>query len=708
MQKSEQAHFFSDDQLSSSIMESMLGNMISLRKTLSNILTLLHSRRDTAIEESLQLVRQFFSADRVTLGGFHGNGEEVFFIQEARSEGVPVFPFTAHHRIPTSIQPWMLGTIYRGDHLVISDMNEIPIEGESEKQFMIGNCIQSFLAAPTVREDKVNGFIVMEFVRQKHVWTSVDVENLHMFADLISIAVKQEQIKKELSESAQLLLRSESMFRIIFENLSWGLEVYDEKGDLIDINPADLRIFGVTKEQALGLNLFKNPNLPDYLKVKARRGEEADMEITYRFDTIAQTGYYKSEFKQSFRRIKGRCIPLKDINQCIYGYLFLVNDDTDNYLKNEAIQLNLAKLKTAVDTGNSFMWEYDLRTKQIYMEFDWVLQRNDKVALFYQDAIKEPERLINSVYPEDYDQVYFEKHLPLMRGEVDHYKATYRRLIDGKIYWFNSNVRIYKRDEEGKPEKIVSYTTDITGEKEKEMELFKAKETDKLKSVFMANMSHEIRTPLNAIVGFSNLLVDMNTSPEGESFRETINKNNDLLLQLVDDILDFSKIEMGALDYKLTDVDVNEVCREVVETYEPMLTDQLSLVFDESSPDYILRTDRKRFRQVICQFVGNAIKYTTRGVITLSYGQTPDLQFILRLADTGGGISEKEKNAIFNSFYKIDSFNQGTGLGLAISKSIIEGMGGTIGVDSTEGQGSTFWFKLPFVNDAASSDGSAC
>ncbi len=556
------------DHLSSAvILDNMLENMMILRKTLSTILTLLHSRRETAIEESLQQIRQFFSADRVTLGGFHNNGQEVFFIQEARSEGVPAFAFTAMQRIPASIQPWLLSTIYGGNHIVVSDMDEIPLAGEMEKQFMVQNGIQSFLAAPTVREDSINGFIVMEFVRQKRQWTSIDVENLHMFADLISLAVKQEQTKKELSESAYLLLKTESMFRIIFENLAWGLEVYDEKGRLIDINPADQKIFGVTKEQALGLNLFENPNLPNYLKEKARRGEEADMEIAYSFDTASQLGYYESEFKHSCRYIKGKCVPLKDAGQQVYGYLFLVNDDTENHYKNEEI-------------------------------------------LF------------------------------------------------------------------------------------KEMELFKAKEADKLKSAFMANMSHEIRTPLNAIVGFSNILVDMNTSPDTESFREVINKNNDLLLQLVDDILDFSKIEMGTLDYKVADVDVKDVCREVVEGYSSLLGEGVSFVFDPELPSYIIRTDRKRIRQVICQFVSNAIKYTKEGSITLSYKQTDD-QFVFQLTDTGIGMPAKAKEVIFNSFYQENEFNQGTGLGLTIAKSVVEGMGGRIGVDSVEGKGSTFWFSIP-------------
>lgn len=242
---------------------------------------------------------------------------------------------------------------------------------------------------------------------------------------------------------------------------------------------------------------------------------------------------------------------------------------------------------------------------------------------------------------------------------------------------------------------LITLIWDITKQREKEIALIKAQEADKLKSAFLANMSHEIRTPLNAIVGFSTLLAETDEPEEREEFLSIINRNSDLLLQLINDILDFSKIESGKLSYTFQDVDLKDICREMYQVHSLRLQPGVQLIFDEDKhPSVPLYTDEHRISQVISNFLTNAIKFTSEGSITLSYHTEGDFVRV-SVTDTGIGIAEKDLPHVFLRFVKLNEFHQGTGLGLAISKMLVERMGGTIGVESELGAGSTFWFTLP-------------
>lgn len=245
---------------------------------------------------------------------------------------------------------------------------------------------------------------------------------------------------------------------------------------------------------------------------------------------------------------------------------------------------------------------------------------------------------------------------------------------------------------------VIFKKEDVTKQKQAENELRKAKEkaeeSDRLKSAFLANMSHEIRTPLNAIVGFSNIIAEIDDEVERQSYLDIIHKNNDLLLQLIDDILDFSKIEAGTMDYHFEEVDIKDICGEIALADSIKMPSDVDLIFNLDSPSVIVKTDERRVMQVISNFVNNAIKFTTKGSITIYYEIEGDFIRVC-VKDTGIGISAENQRRIFERFIKVDTFQQGTGLGLTISRTIIEALGGKIGVDSEEGVGSTFWFTLP-------------
>ena len=250
-------------------------------------------------------------------------------------------------------------------------------------------------------------------------------------------------------------------------------------------------------------------------------------------------------------------------------------------------------------------------------------------------------------------------------------------------------------------ENMVLTVHDITQLKQAEKELTLAKEkaenADISKSAFLANMSHEIRTPLNAIVGFSNMLPDIEDRKEMREYADIIETNTDLLLQLINDILDMSKIEAGTFDFCPSLIDVNQTMEEIEQSMRLRLKKEtVTLTFIERLPECTLYTDKNRLIQLISNFVINAIKFTQTGSIRMGYRLKDADTICFYVSDTGCGMSEEQCKHVFERFVKYNPFVQGTGLGLSICQMIIDRLGGTIGVESEENKGSTFWFTLPY------------
>lgn len=251
----------------------------------------------------------------------------------------------------------------------------------------------------------------------------------------------------------------------------------------------------------------------------------------------------------------------------------------------------------------------------------------------------------------------------------------------------------------GQP-RVVLTVSDISAQKRTQRELEKARvraeESDRMKSLFLANMSHELRTPLNAIIGFSELLMDDPAPTEKQEYMRIIRSNGEVLIQQLCDILDLSKIEAGTLGYEYTDVELNAVMEELEGGFRMRQPENspVRITFHRKYPVRYIRTDRKRLIQVIANLLSNAVKFTSEGSVDFGF-EIRGGELYVYVADTGAGIPEEHRGQLFQRFVKAGSFRQGIGIGLAISKSIVETMGGRIGVESRPGKGSTFWFTLP-------------
>ena len=248
-------------------------------------------------------------------------------------------------------------------------------------------------------------------------------------------------------------------------------------------------------------------------------------------------------------------------------------------------------------------------------------------------------------------------------------------------------------------------SVDIDHQKKIEEELIiakdKAENLDRLKSAFLANMSHEIRTPLNSIVGFASMLVEEEDREERQGYIEIMQENTELLLQLISDILDLSKIEAGTLDFNMGYLNIRDFCEDILRGYEIKEDKPVPVVLASGLPDYRIYTDKKRLMQVITNFINNALKFTSKGQITLEYHfkeGTNEIEF--SVTDTGIGIAPDAVGQVFDRFVKLNTFSKGTGLGLSICRSIVEYLGGTIGAESDVGVGSRFWFTHPCAESA--------
>ena len=596
--------------------------------------------------------------------------------------------------VPWDDSLWWDRQISEKRSIILNTLDDMPPEAKVYRDTLEMQDIKSVIVVPLLSKDKVWGYMGIDMVRTHRSWSNIDHQWFSSLGNIISICLQLRKAELQAKEDRRALDHSEKILRNIYKNLPVGIELYDKDGYLVDMNDKELEIFGLTDmKEALGVSLFENPNIPEDVKEKLRARENVDFSINYDFSKIDR---YVTSRRKDVINLQTKVALLYDSQNQFSNYLFINIDTTETTSAYTKIQEFEHLFLLIGDYAKVGFAHFNVMTRDGYAQNTWYRNLGEKENTPMPQVIG----VYSHVHPEDCAV------LKQFVGQVKEGKATSLSKevrVDrgnGKYSWTSINVMVRDyRPQDGVIEMLcINY--DITPLKETEQKLIiardKAEELDRLKSAFLANMSHEIRPPLNSIVGFSSLLAETDDREERQEYIKIVETNNELLLQLVSDILDLSKIESGTFDFVRSNLDVNESCMKIIKSMEMKVPEDVELVFEKYMPDCHIYTDKNRFMQVITNFINNALKFTKQGTIALGYEQTAPHEIKFYVRDTGFGIPKEKLDSIFERFVKLNTFVQGTGLGLSICKSLVSQMGGKIGVESTEGEGSCFWFTHPY------------
>ena len=614
-------------------------------------------------------------------------------IYEATAEGISQ-ELDFLQDVPWDDSLWWDRQISEKRSIILNTLDDMPPEAKVYRDTLEVQDIKSVMVVPLLSKDKVWGYMGIDMVRTHRSWSNIDHQWFSSLGNIISICLQLRKAELQAKEDRRALDHSEKILRNIYKNLPVGIELYDKDGYLVDMNDKELEIFGLADmKEALGVSLFENPNIPEDVKEKLRARENVDFSINYDFSKIDR---YVTSRRKDVINLQTKVALLYDSQNQFSNYLFINIDTTETTSAYTKIQEFEHLFLLIGDYAKVGFAHFNIMTRDGYAQNTWYRNLGEKENTPMPQVIG----VYSHVHPEDCAV------LKQFVGQVKEGKATSLSKEvrinrgNGKYSWTSINVMVRDyRPQDGVIEMLcINY--DITPLKETEQKLIiardKAEELDRLKSAFLANMSHEIRTPLNSIVGFSSLLAETDDREERQEYIKIVETNNELLLQLVSDILDLSKIESGTFDFVRSDLDVNESCMKIIKSMEMKVPETVDLVFEKYMPDCHIYTDKNRFMQVITNFINNALKFTKQGTIALGYEQTAPHEIKFYVRDTGFGIPKEKIDSIFERFVKLNTFVQGTGLGLSICKSLVSQMGGKIGVESTEGEGSCFWFTHPY------------
>lgn len=533
--------------------------------------------------------------------------------------------------------------------------------------------------------DTVKGSV---WVRSKVCFQETDEDG-----NEIVYGISEVQDGPDMASAYQALQYSERLLSNIFKYLPIGIELYDMDGVLVDLNDKELEMFHIEKkEDVLGINIFDNPIFPKEMKERLKKNEDAD--FTFRYDFSKVGSYYQNTQKQGTIDLMTKVTTLYNSEHQPINYLLINADKTETTVAYNKIQEFEEFFELVGDYAKVGYAHFNILSGHGYAQKSW-----------YRNVGEADETPLSGIFG-TYRHFHPDDRALLIRFLDDARKGLTTKLSkemrvlreDGTYTWTHVNLLVKKYAPQDRIIEIISINYDITELKRTEEMLVKARDkaeaSDRLKSAFLANMSHEIRTPLNAIVGFSSLLTSTENAAEKELYNSLIGHNNKLLLNLINDVIDLSKIESGYLELRPDWVNLTELLDESVAEYVHQVPSGVELLTNYPAHDSLVELDSLRIKQILSNFLSNALKNTATGHVEVFY-EVDHQSVRIGVKDTGRGIPQNMLEKIFERFEKLDSFAQGAGLGLSICKLIVEKMNGRVLVDSQLGIGTTFVIELP-------------
>ncbi|WP_428236478.1 PAS domain S-box protein [Gracilimonas sp.] len=547
--------------------------------------------------------------------------------------------------------------------------------------------LESYIGAPVYVDGELYGTLNFSSEKKRPEFTHGDKDTITLLSEWIGSILEKKQIEEELEESRE-------MYQLLANHSADMVCLHQADGTYLYVSPVSEQLLGYKPEELIGTSPYVLFHPEDLEMIQAESHEKA------------KRGEQVKSFTYRIRKKTGEYIWFETATEPVLneaGEVIKLRTGSRDVTERKRLELLLKETNKMaavggwelyLDTGKSLWTEEIYHIHELPVGIDTNLE--DGLSYFPGEARDIIEKAVTHTAEtgEGYDV------------EVPFITAR------GNERWVRA-MGLAERKEDGTIYKLYGVFQDLTDRKKMELELLKAKEeaeaANKAKSEFLANISHEIRTPMNSILGFTELLQKRATTGVSEKYLQNITSSGKMLLQLINDILDLSKIEAGKQEISLSPVDVKSFVREIKDIFSVKSEQngiELDAVIEDDIPDALL-LDEAQLRQVLFNLVGNAIKFTKKGKVTIELGANLEQQdlskvdLIIKVSDTGIGIAQHRMDQIFNAFEqqgrKITDEYGGTGLGLAISKKLVEMAGGSIAVESEVGKGSCFTVTIPKV-----------
>lgn len=512
------------------------------------------------------------------------------------------------------------------------------------------------------------------------------ISKLETREGMVFTAVLRDISERKAEEA--LLLNSRNKFRNLILGFKFGVIVH-QNGELVFINEAAATMHGYEVPEASGMKIvdFITPeDLPTILQRAAARLQGETVPDLYDYRAL---------------RKDGTTFPVQITPQTIdwYGKPAILSALTD-ISEQKRTEASEARLGRIIEQSLNEVYIIDAATLRF-------LQVNHGARTNLGHTLEELRDLSALNFVPDQTYRHIDSTVGLLRDGTKEKLIfeTVARRKDGSTYDVEVHLQLMSRED---PPVFVAIAEDITKRKQVERDLHlaveKSSEASRTKSEFLSNMSHEIRTPMNGVLGMAEILLDMDLAPKQKEIAQHLSDSGHTLLALLNDILDLAKIEAGKVDVERVDFSLQKLLDPVTALWKSPLERKGLELSVSVAPDVspVLRSDPGRIGQILHNLIGNAAKFTEHGAVSLNisqgHGDNGNLELRFAVTDTGVGIDVEAQEQLFGAFTQADSSTTrkygGTGLGLAISRQLAEILGGSMGVESTPGKGSTFWFTI--------------